>query len=80
MQKSGERDRRQRLLYATERGAALSARLDDLQAKRVAQALATAGLAEAGDVRSFLFGMITRKERPLVQSLLPAPFASRGDQ
>ena len=43
VQKAGERDRRQRLLHATEKGAALARRLDSLQAKRVAQALAQAG-------------------------------------
>src|SRR5499425_1968974 len=72
-QKAGERDRRQRLLHATEKGAALARRLDDLQAKRVAQALAQAGASCDRAVARFLFNMITREERALVEALLPEP-------
>jgi DNA-binding MarR family transcriptional regulator len=72
-QKAGERDRRQRLLYATARGAELAGILDTLQAKRVAQALAIAGAMSETAVRDFLFAMITKEERPLVDALLPAP-------
>ena len=43
VQKAGERDRRQRLLHATEKGVALARCLDTLQAKRVGHALAQAG-------------------------------------
>ena len=42
-QKAGERDRRQRLLFATEKGAILASRLQGLQSRRVAHALAEAG-------------------------------------
>ncbi len=42
-QMAGETDRRQRLLHATDKGAALSSRLDAMQARRVAQALEAAG-------------------------------------
>ena len=72
-QKAGERDRRQRLLHATEKGAALARRLDSLQAKRVAQALAQAGDGSDGVTARFLFNMITREERALVEALLPEP-------
>src|SRR6266852_4475859 len=43
VQRAGERDRRQRLLHATDPGAALAGRLDSVQSRRVAQALASAG-------------------------------------
>jgi len=72
-QKAGERDRRQRLLHATDKGAALAGRLDALQSKRVAQALASTGSADQGAVARFLFAMISKEEHPPVQALLPAP-------
>src|SRR6201996_1216901 len=42
-QKEGERDRRERLLYATPKGAELALRLARLQTDRIAQALAELG-------------------------------------
>jgi DNA-binding MarR family transcriptional regulator len=71
VQKAGERDRRQRLLHATEKGAALAGLLDSLQAKRVAQALEAAGAHNDAVVGRFLFAMITKEERTLVEALLP---------
>ena len=72
-QKAGDRDRRQRLLNATAKGAALAGRLDALQSKRVAQALEYAGNTDDGAIARFLFAMISKEERPPVQALLPAP-------
>jgi DNA-binding MarR family transcriptional regulator len=72
-QKAGEADRRQRLLYATDRGVALASRLDGLQEKRVARALAAVGPGSDALVRRFLFNMIAAEERPLVEELLPGP-------
>jgi len=72
-QKAGERDRRQRLLHASEKGAALARRLDELQAERVAQALTQAGAGSDRITARFLFHMITREERALVAALLPEP-------
>jgi DNA-binding MarR family transcriptional regulator len=72
-QKAGERDRRQRLLHASDKGATLARRLDELQAKRVAQALGQAGAGSDRAVARFLFNMITREERALVEALLPEP-------
>jgi DNA-binding MarR family transcriptional regulator len=72
-QRAGERDRRQRLLQASEKGATLARRLDELQAKRVAQALAQAGPGSERAAAKFLFNMITREERALVEALLPEP-------
>jgi DNA-binding MarR family transcriptional regulator len=79
-QKAGERDRRQRLLNASEKGAALARRLDDLQAKRVGMALAQAGAGSDPATARFLYDMITREERGRVEALLPEPievFAAR---
>src|SRR5262245_6340355 len=53
VQKPGQRDRRQRVLYATEKGAGLAARLDGLQSKRVAHALAQAGDGHTGVAARF---------------------------
>jgi DNA-binding MarR family transcriptional regulator len=73
VQKAGERDRRQRLLYTTEKGAALAGRLASLQSKRVAQALEQAGAGNDALVARFLFNMVTKEERALVAALLPEP-------
>lgn len=72
-QKAGDTDRRQRLLFATARGVELAARLDSLQARRVAEALAIAGPGQEEAVRRFLFAMIAKEERPFADALLPAP-------
>jgi DNA-binding MarR family transcriptional regulator len=72
-QKAGERDRRQRLLFATEKGATLASRLDGLQSRRVAHALAQAGVGSDAVAATFLFNMVTREERAMVQALLPEP-------
>jgi DNA-binding MarR family transcriptional regulator len=71
-QVAGNADRRQRLLHTTEKGAALAGRLDALQAKRIAQALAAAGPGSEAAVLSFLFAMIVPEERAVVEALLPA--------
>ena len=76
VQEAGERDRRQRLLYATKKGAELASRLDTLQSKRVAQALAQAGAGNDGVAARFLFNMITDEERALVEALLPEPIGA----
>lgn len=72
-QQTGEHDRRQRLLHATEKGAALSRRLDSLQAKRIVQALEACGVGNDDILARFLFAMVTKEERALVRRLLPGP-------
>src|SRR5262249_52174887 len=72
-QKAGDRDRRQRLLFTTEKGTGLARRLDSLQAKRVAYALSQAGRGSDEVTARFLFNMIAREERALVENLLPRP-------
>lgn len=73
VQKAGERDRRQRLLFTTERGATLAGRLDTLQSKRVASALSRAGGGPDDAVARFLLGMVSEEELAQVARLLPNP-------
>jgi len=61
-QRSGEDDRRQRLLFATPRGEALVAQLAALQTARIDRALATFAPAERETVTRFLRGMIDRSD------------------
>jgi DNA-binding MarR family transcriptional regulator len=79
-QQTGPDDRRERLLRVTEKGAELARRLDRLQAKRVATALAACGEDSEQAVGQFLFNMISLEEREQVELLLPAGGkASAGD-
>jgi DNA-binding MarR family transcriptional regulator len=70
-QQTGVDDRRERLLRVTDNGAALARRLDQLQAVRVAGALAAGGLDSEETVRRFLYNMISAEERGQVQAMLP---------
>jgi len=72
-QKAGVADRRERPLHVTEKGASLARRLDQLQARRVAGALAACGPGNDAIVRRFLFAMISAEERGQVEELLPGP-------
>ena len=78
-QRCGERDRRQRLLFVTDKGARLAGCLDAVQSKRVAQALMSAGSGEDEGIARFLFAIIAAEERPQVKALLPAQ-ARGGDR
>jgi len=62
VQKTGNNDRRQRLLYATPKGEALVARLAGLQTNRINSALETVGPDDADTVRRFLRAMIDRDD------------------
>jgi DNA-binding MarR family transcriptional regulator len=62
VQKTGNNDRRQRLLYATAKGEALVAKLAGLQTKRIDRALDEIGPAGAETVRRFLRAMIDRDD------------------
>jgi DNA-binding MarR family transcriptional regulator len=73
VQQAGVADRRERRLRATARGIALARRLDQLQATRVAGALAACGRGNETAVRRFLFAMISAEERGRVDTLLPEP-------
>src|SRR5882724_11027134 len=62
IQKTGNNDRRQRLLYATPKGEALVAKLAGLQTNRIDRALDEIGPAGAETVRAFLRAMIDRDD------------------
>jgi DNA-binding MarR family transcriptional regulator len=62
VQKTGNNDRRQRLLYATPKGEALVGKLASLQTKRINRALEEIGPANAETVRRFLRAMIDRDD------------------
>src|SRR5215472_15582424 len=62
VQKTGNNDRRQRLLYATAKGEALVAKLAGLQTKRIDRALDDLDPASAETVRRFLRAMIDRED------------------
>jgi DNA-binding MarR family transcriptional regulator len=72
-QQTGVEDRRVRRLRATAKGVNLARRLDQVQAKRVAAALAACGPGQESAVRRFLFAMINGDERGRVETLLPEP-------
>lgn len=72
-QKTGTADRRQRLLFCTTSGAKLAADLMDVQARRVARALAdpVAGQDAGGaSAHGFLLAMIEPEERAAVSRLM----------
>jgi DNA-binding MarR family transcriptional regulator len=62
-QRTGDEDRRQRLLYATPAGKALALSLSEPQSQRIRAALAQLGPNGRAVVTSFLFGMIDDGER-----------------
>jgi DNA-binding MarR family transcriptional regulator len=64
--RSGETDRRERLLYPTERGQALALRLTELQIGKVQAALAAVGDDGAAAVAAFLRHMAPDAVRPAV--------------
>jgi DNA-binding MarR family transcriptional regulator len=70
-QQAGVEDRRERLLHVTQKGAGLARQLDQLQAKRVAGALAACGHGNEAIVHRFLYHMISVEERSYVEALLP---------
>jgi DNA-binding MarR family transcriptional regulator len=62
VQKAGNHDRRQRLLFATAKGEALVAKLAGLQTNRINRALRDIGPSGADTVRQFLRAMIDRDD------------------
>lgn len=63
-QRAGHSDRRQRLLYPTERGRTLALELANLQTRRIARALDETGSGAAEGARRFLEAMIDAGGRP----------------
>jgi DNA-binding MarR family transcriptional regulator len=70
VQKEGAKDRRQRLLFVTERGEALALRLADLQSARMARALTELGPHGHAASRRFLIGLIDPAQRDGVLRLI----------
>jgi DNA-binding MarR family transcriptional regulator len=62
VQKAGDADRRQRLLFATAKGEALVTKLAGLQTTRISRALEGIGPAGAEGVHQFLLGMIDQND------------------
>ena len=69
-QRPGPVDRRQRLLYPTESGRALAARLRDPQIKRIAAALEELSPSERAGAERFLRLMINASERDKVARII----------
>src|SRR5687768_17683920 len=70
VQKEGENDRRQRLLYVTAKGEALAMKLAGLQTERIARALNELGPNAHEAARRFLVAMIDADGRDGVQTLI----------
>jgi len=72
MQQAGALDRRERLLFPTERGRELAERLAAPQMVRLAAALEAAGPGAETTLRLFLETMINAEDRPKVSSIMSA--------
>ena len=70
VQKEGENDRRQRLLFVTPKGEQLAMKLAGLQTERIARALGEIGLNAHEAARRFLVAMIDADGRDDVQKLI----------
>jgi DNA-binding MarR family transcriptional regulator len=81
VQKAGASDRRERLLYPTDKGRTLAARLAAPQLVRLAASIQAAGAETA--IRRFLEAMVNAEERPKVSSIMaasPAPLEGGGSE
>jgi DNA-binding MarR family transcriptional regulator len=70
IQKEGDQDRRQRLLFVTPKGEALAMKLANMQSERIARALAELGPNAHESARRFLIAMIDADGRDDVQKLI----------
>jgi DNA-binding MarR family transcriptional regulator len=73
VQKTGNNDRRQRLLFATAKGEALVAKLAGLQTDRITRALRDIGPQGADAVRQFLRAMIDQDDPDKVLETILRP-------
>jgi DNA-binding MarR family transcriptional regulator len=81
VQQAGEADRRERLLFPTNKGRALAERLAAPQSVRLAAALKRAGPGAEAVLRRFLESMVNAEERPKVSSIMaasPVPLRKGG--
>jgi DNA-binding MarR family transcriptional regulator len=72
VQQAGSSDRRERLLFPTEKGRALAERLAAPQLVRMADAIKAAGPGSEAVLRRFLQAMVNAEERPKVSSIMHA--------
>src|SRR5208282_4917955 len=70
VQKEGDNDRRQRLLYVSPAGEALAMKLAGLQTARIGRVLEELGPAGRETARRFLAGMIGAEDRERVLRLI----------
>jgi DNA-binding MarR family transcriptional regulator len=77
-QRTGARDRRQRLLHTTTSGRDLAVKLAELQSRHIGAALATAGIEVRSAAERFLFAMIDAEDRGAVGRLIGGDPASSG--
>lgn len=70
VQVAGPEDRRQRLLYPTQKGRNLSIELTHMQSRRIKGAIEGIKNKDRESIRDFLFGMIEPEERDLVNGLM----------
>jgi DNA-binding MarR family transcriptional regulator len=81
VQKTGNNDRRQRLLFATAKGEALVGKLAGLQTDRINRALGDIAAHDADTVRQFLRAMIDRDDPDKVlQTILATGNSSAKEQ
>jgi DNA-binding MarR family transcriptional regulator len=72
VQQAGASDRRERLLFPTDKGRALAERLAAPQSVRLAEALKEAGPGAEAVLRRFLESMVNAEERPKVSTIMAA--------
>src|SRR6202041_2916858 len=80
VQKAGNNDRRQRLLFATPKGEALVAKLAGLQTDRLSRALRDIGPSGADTVRQFLRAMIDRDDPDKVLETIFGPGKAKAKE
>jgi DNA-binding MarR family transcriptional regulator len=81
IQQAGSSDRRERLLFPTDKGQALAERLAAPQSVRLAEAIKEAGPGAEAVLRRFLEAMVNAEERPKVSSIMaasPVPLKAGG--
>lgn len=70
VQKEGETDRRQRLLFLTDSGSELARRLAEPQLRRIAAALKYKGTGDAAFAREFLYSLVDQQEHAKVKAIV----------
>lgn len=70
VQQAGPSDRRQRLLYPTQKGRNLSIELTHIQSRRIKGAIEGLQNRDRDSIKEFLFGMIEPEERDVVEDLM----------